>query len=57
MDQKPGVSEEGAGRMVVVAVPAADHWGRRAGSWLGSRRQRTGAAESGTGRCMAERPS
>jgi hypothetical protein len=59
MDRRPGVSGEDAGRIVVAAaVPAAGHcWERKDGSWSGIRRQRTGAAESGTGRCMAERLS
>lgn len=61
MDRKPGVSGEDVGRIAVVAavvVPGAGHcWERKGGSWSGTRRQRTGAAESGTGRCMAERPS
>lgn len=59
MDRRPEVSGAGAGGIVVAAaVPGTGHcWGRKDGSWSGSRRQRTGAAESGTGRCMAERPS
>lgn len=57
-DRRPGVF--GAGKVAAVAAVAqavAHCWNRTGGSCLGTRRQGTDAAESGTGRCMAERPS
>lgn len=58
-NRRPAASAVG---IVVAAaagdVPAAAHcWDRMGGSCSATRRNRTDAAESGTGRCMAERPS
>lgn len=54
VDRRPGVSVAGT---VAVGLAAAHCWDRMDGSCSGIRRQGTDAAESGTGRCMAERPS
>lgn len=55
VDRRPGVSV--ADTVAVVALAAVHRWDRMGGSCSGTRRQGTDAAESGTGRCMAERPS
>lgn len=57
-DQKPGVFGADAGDIAAVEVAATAHCsGRRSGFCSETHRQRTGAAESATGRCMVERQS
>lgn len=57
-DRKPAASEEGIDGAAAAAVPGVVHcWDRTGDSCSASRRAQTDAAESETGRCMAERPS
>lgn len=57
-DQTPGVFGAGAGGIAAAEVAATVHCsGRRSGFCSETHRQRTGAAESATGRCMVERRS